>query len=1524
MPNSIQDLQANIAKVRLEAEASQAKLARLNEDRRIATAIATAAEARGDLAAARQAERTALAASAAIKTATVELNRRDRNITAILRDRVLRTIDAPADVPLLLLPVRLETRFAPDGKTLKVRIYPDDIHIDGLERGLTDKEATAGKAYWTTLWTTGDAGVDAAFGTLSQAVGQARAAWVSLALRPLNWEARAQAAGPEFPPVTAPLHKAALARLLPDYFHVTAVQGATTTTAITARVATEVKIGMISHDESALVDRNGLRILAGTEWLHDFEVAKSMGLGVEVKLRKAGKVDRLYAYGLTASRDASESAAALADLLRAHSCTTGFAFVPQGTPTNNTETDPSGWQRRIAPRPVPPTPDALATDCNAAVLADALGIEVADWLGDAEHAQDREQGAADAMMGAMWPATWGYFLETLDEGQNPLSPVIVDQIRSFHRAHVRGRGTLPAIRIGNQPYGILTATAHARFVASPGDSFEATISAFLNRIRPNWVNGHDNLAHVGKPGRPGPIPDYMRTAGVSYGVRTRKVLSGNMMSILGATTAAQPAVNEALLTQLFIEADRNLSFVQSVGTLDDTANPLLLPYADPARDTAFLRTLMDSGNGGAVSSLFQALAAESWKRSSEAATVPTGAAEIIRDTPLIDPALTQKLVGALSNGERLEKRAYDDLLAALPGARDAAARPSPRAVQVTAPSTGQMIASVTHATSVAERDFMTVLVVDTILRGQSRKADLRAAFEALIDLPEGSRDRDFTLLVAEAIDTASHRLDAWLTALASRRLESLRKARPDGLTVGAFGWVEDLAPQARKSREGGFVAAPSMAQATTAGILRSAYMNHNPVGGGDSAFAVDLSSRRVRDALYLLEGVRQGQPITALLGYAFERMLHEAGCDRFVLSFRGIAPLVQGALTDAKDSVPKEAVQAIAAANVTDALQLIRLWKSGGSGPIFSSLSTRPDGNPYLDPGVTWAPPTAAEQTKISAAIDKIIADADAVADLMLAEAVHQMAQGNPKRASAAMDAAGRGEGPPPEPDVISTRTAPAMVTHRLISLLPEKGGWSTTAPRAIAQPMLENWAGQRLGPQENIILAVVERGRAITLEKAAISALDFVALSANPAALERLLRARIPALARAEKLLDAGSDVLKPAQLCFADAVLVAQSLLAVMAASRAADEMTFALPGTPGWRTADGAVDEGLARLGLVTDHLALRLRALAELLKMDAVDRETLDATLADLAEFGLVMPPVGTASEAEMAYLMLGEGQMRLTQAQTALAAKPTAAYQIDDIAKTLLGRDFVFPLPVVYDASIPSAMLGKRPFKTPPPGSLTQFLADWGSVRPAVASHGKAQLLAAMSGHGPELGLDQLCGLGQTLADDWLGAPLPPGVPSPTAPVVSLIFDGATKIDLSAPLIALSVDEWTETLPFLERRGERPTDPVDSRTTIGVALHADAPNAQPPQVLLLAVAPDMTKRWTAETLIALFDDTLSLARTRMVSYENLPLVGRILPAIYTQSMSLQGQEAPDWSVISRELLSVVTVEKLRNFTMVKES
>ena len=57
-----------------------------------------------------------------------------------------------ADRPLALFPVRLETRFFPQqngGSELRVRVYPDHIHIDSHEAELTQAEKTWGQHYWT-------------------------------------------------------------------------------------------------------------------------------------------------------------------------------------------------------------------------------------------------------------------------------------------------------------------------------------------------------------------------------------------------------------------------------------------------------------------------------------------------------------------------------------------------------------------------------------------------------------------------------------------------------------------------------------------------------------------------------------------------------------------------------------------------------------------------------------------------------------------------------------------------------------------------------------------------------------------------------------------------------------------------------------------------------------------------------------------------------------------------------------------------------------------------------------------------------------------------------------------------------------------------------------------------------------------------------------------------------------------------------------------------------------------------------
>ena len=51
-------------------------------------------------------------------------------------------------------------------------------------------------------------------------------------------------------------------------------------------------------------------------------------------------------------------------------------------------------------------------------------------------------------------------------------------------------------------------------------------------------------------------------------------------------------------------------------------------------------------------------------------------------------------------------------------------------------------------------------------------------------------------------------------------------------------------------------------------------------------------------------------------------------------------------------------------------------------------------------------------------------------------------------------------------------------VTHALFAVIPEAtapgaGGWSTTRPRALAEPRLEAWAARRLGSPADIAQAV-------------------------------------------------------------------------------------------------------------------------------------------------------------------------------------------------------------------------------------------------------------------------------------------------------------------------------------------------------------------------------------------------------------------------------------------------------------------
>jgi hypothetical protein len=124
--------------------------------------------------------------------------------------------------------------------------------------------------------------------------------------------------------------------------------------------------------------------------------------------------------------------------------------------------------------------------------------------------------------------------------------------------------------------------------------------------------------------------------------------------------------------------------------------------------------------------------------------------------------------------------------------------------------------------------------------------------------------------------------------------------------------------------------------------------------------------------------------------------------------------------------------------------------------------------------------------------------------------------------------------------------------------------------------------------------------------------------------------------------------------------------------------------------------------------------------------------------------------------------------------------------------------------------------------------------------------------------------------------------------------VSTVLDVAGNYDGGSVTAALVLDEWMEVVPIRARRGPDADAPVVERLTTGVTFNAMAPSARAPQAILLAIAPD-ADRWTGAAIVEVLEDTMELARLRAVTLERTNGIARIMPALYEQSWSLQGEK-----------------------------
>ena len=1431
-----------------------------------------------------------------------------------------------ADYPIVLLPTRIETRFDPEESKLKVRIYPDAIAADFHDPTLTEAEADAA-ADFRKSWNSGnEAARRNAWRLLVAQFPAPRAAWIVRATASSHpaedASAESQAAATRLQTWSGP----AETRVLPDRWLVLAFrpidQELRRCRTWSEPVAEPLQLTLNPNpnpDPSRSVNvSDNLKLDRDVHWTIDFREAEKKGMAVRVPIEQTDLEQgfaRLIVLGVKSSLRPEAAAARLEELLDAHHYTRGLAFVAQGSPTNNAngiaaayppdDTDGNhSYQVELEQALNTPTSDGTR-------FMRALGLspELAAHL---DRADRTEHESARAMNNALWPGTLGYFLTQMMASAfgDPPAPALgrdtATEVRRYFVDWVSGRGPFPAFRVGAVPYGLLPVTSLNHWVASAETSqVETEILRMVRTLRSTWLGHASDVPHIGR-NPADPDTDLLETLAMEASAREVRVrhadgwdFRNNLYQGFGAdwrdwsrrvndnrlfamTLIGYPQLLARAAFATFAEQAYRyrLTFVSPLwppaGPQPDVFGPLPLVTDELSEQ----QTLQPSNY---INAIHDAVANGSFDDlRKERFSFPRPRAlcyRILRHSALLEYADAALAVseeqGVADPSERVEPelvgfatvRAQPTIWTRLEG-------PIPSITG--ARSLGQFIAASSGRPAGTSLDEFT------------------KSLSELAPLPTAELERLFT----ETIDCCSHRLDAWITSLPTKRLEELRRAHPKGVHLGAFGWVENLHPRPVGEEEslappdgqvprtqadsGGYVQAPTMMHAAAAAVLRSGYLTR--AGEARTRYAIDLSSARVRGARWLLDNLRAGQPLGALLGYRFERALHERDLDKYIDPFRQSYPLVAGKGDDSPDS---GAAEAIAARNVVDGLALLNGGvPAGAAGSAFPFSGT-------------------ADRDAIDEELHHLEEHVDAVADLLTAEAVYQIVRGSMGGAAASLDALAQGVRPP-DPEIARPLRSGTAVTHRVAvviggTALEPPAGWpGAPTPRAQAEISLDRWVGYLLGDPRGVGCRVSYLdpdsagldGRSeqeVTLADLELRPLDVLALargfSDQQRASELDQRIAMAVLSKAPKASEItiiyaareGAD--HGYTRTFPEILTVAQAINALLGGARALRPEDLLLPEEHELLRPEGQLPQ--AALQRAEDALQELSRAgenLTSAISGAAFDVNELRKALWPLSLFGisgaLVELGVSVDEALSRAKAVQSEVERRRQEAEKARTDGGPTVEKASAIVEAIFGRDFVF-LPAFQPSSPeelgnaldPQLIPGSAPERA---ATVTKWLQQAERVRPSLERWRTLALLTQALGAEPaRFDVAQLPAI---TGEQWVALPFQPEAEPPRSGRISLVLHRPVSPTPQEPWAGLLLDEWTEIIP--------------ARSDItGLAFHYDTPGNEAPQAVLLAVSPTSAPTWDLETLIDTLTETLDLTKIRAVDGELIDELAQLLPAIY---------------------------------------
>jgi hypothetical protein len=587
----------------------------------------------------------------------------------------------------------------------------------------------------------------------------------------------------------------------------------------------------------------------GTQWMTDFKKAVEQGMGIIIsdpaKVQQIDDSDWLIALGLNQTADSQK---VLEEILRRNNAKGEVAILAQDSPTNNSEAAPTQYSEMEsdAESYLRSTYMRIPVEDSAPDLKGQISKNRTDsqrlshvfkfsnsTLSEIAGANLSELTEAAAMASLLWTSCTWHYQQLWGGSFTRFFPVMSRFLKNlkpgeFFVNNVRARGTLPIVRVEDNPYGIVPVVSLRGW--SNSLSRTAQISAtdaesifqFVDSLKQRFLSLSQDAPKLGR-----------KTGEDEY---------ETLVEILKSAPTAKRLDVRPFDPQHPADMTANLKYLNCT-LVRDKAEGIQASPGVPYPETAYLDQFSKVNQSDFARDSFQ----------------------IDANSPLLKRIL-KYLLGLV---------VVSNTPPAQPGG-GAGVRSDVTVVKDRVVST----APLKSAAAVNVNPNLVTSLPGSVLSptgGAPASPEIPGGLDLLAEaagLLKRVHPDKLEILLLETLDLFSHRLDAWFTGLANSILEECQRQNKQSPPIGMYGWLEKPGKIESRPVEPQYIQAPSVKQATTAAILRNASIN-NGTDDNSGAFQINLSSAQVRKGTWYMDGLRQGHLPGELLGYRLERMIHE-------------------------------------------------------------------------------------------------------------------------------------------------------------------------------------------------------------------------------------------------------------------------------------------------------------------------------------------------------------------------------------------------------------------------------------------------------------------------------------------------------------------------------------------------------------------------------------------------------------------------------------------------------------------------